>query len=391
MGKIKFLILPNILSILFSTVFLFSNAFAQDSASFKLPFEFAGNHIYLPVKINDSETVWMMFDTGASQTFIDVDKAKELKLQISDGAIKNTTLKFQTFKVENQDLQLTRLGFGSNDGHSIDGLLGYDFIKRFVVEIDYQKRIITFHSPANFKRSKIFTEVPLTMLEDDSGGKVPLASVKIGDKIEGKLIVDTGVRSVATFNMPFVNNNNLLKLVPKTIDQIVGGGATVRVAQFLHGRLPKMEFGGFLIKDSVVGFSQATDGVTSISDFGGIIGGGILRRFKVIFDYSKEKLYLEPNKDFSSAYKYDATGTYVISEGNDYKTFRVRQVISPSPGSDADLRENDIILMINKKATSNLTLDKLRELFKQENKIFKLKIKRKEGIFELRMKTRKLL
>ena len=386
-----FLIQMKFFLVLLIVLFLFSNSSAQDSASFKLPFEFVGNHIYLPVKINDSETVWMMFDTGASQTFIDADSAKNLKLQISDGVIKNTTLKFQTFKVEKQNLQLTRLGFGSNDGHPIDGLLGYDFIKRFVVEIDYQKRIITFHNPANFKRSKTFTEVPLTMLEDDSGGKVPLASVKIADKIEGKLIVDTGVRSVATFNTPFVNNNNLLKLVPKTIDQIVGGGAMVRVAQFLHGRLPEMEFAGFLIKKSVVGFSQATVGITSISDFDGIIGGEILRRFKVIFDYSREKLYLEPNKDFSTAFKYDVTGTYVIAEGNDYKTFRVRQVIPSTPSSDADLRENDIILTINKTAASSLTLDKLRELFKQENKIFKLKIKRKEELFELILKTRKLI
>lgn len=358
----------------------------------QIPFEFAGNHIYLPVKINNSETVWMMFDTGASQTFIDAEKAKSFKLEFSkEGLVKEIILNFQNFKVEKQNLQLTRLGFGSNDGHPIDGLLGYDFIKRFAVEIDYRKRIIIFHNPANFKPFKTFTEVPLTMLEDDSGGKVPLATVKIANKFEGKLIVDTGARSVATFNTPFVNNNNLLKLVPKTIDQIIGGGATVKVAQFLHGRLPKMEFGGFVINDSVVGFSQATDGITSISDFDGVIGGEILRRFRVIFDYSREKLFLEPNKDFKSAYKHDATGTFIIAEGNDYKTFRVRQVIPLSPASEADLREDDIILAVNNKSANSLTLDKLREIFKEENQVIKVKIKRRDQVLEMKLKTRRLI
>jgi hypothetical protein len=42
-------------------------------------------------------------------------------------------------------------------------------------------------------------------------------------------------------------------------------------------------------------FSLATDGLLASEEFEGNIGSDVLRRFKVIFDYSRRVMILEPS------------------------------------------------------------------------------------------------
>ncbi len=147
-------------------------------------------------------------------------------------SIKSASLSFPGVKLLNQNFSLQRLGFWIYNGHAADGLLGFDFISRFVIEIDYVTNTISLHEPNSFKYSGSGEIVPLTLLEDDSGGKVPLVQVKITQQgraaIEGKFIADTAVRSAISFNTPFVDANKLLQSAQKTIQVPLGGGAMVR-------------------------------------------------------------------------------------------------------------------------------------------------------------------
>ena len=56
-----------------------------------------------------------------------------------------------------------------------------------------------------------------------------------------------------------------------------------------------------------------------------------------------------------------------------------------------DNKRSDLSIFRENMPANSLTLDKLREFFKQENKGFKLKIRRGEEVLELNLKTRKLL
>ncbi len=79
-------------------------------------------------------------------------------------------------------------------------------------------------------------------------------------------------------------------------------------------------------------------------------------------------MILEPNRDISNPEEYDMSGMLLIDEGTDFKTFKVKRVIDNSPATLAGLREGDIISAVDGKPTSNLTLEQLRQMFKQKGR-----------------------
>src|SRR5207237_892827 len=106
----------------------------------------------------------------------------------------------------------------------------------------------------------------------------------------------------------------------------------------------------------ITNFSTAKAGILAQSDMAGIIGGEILRRFTVIFDYPRKQLILEPNARFAEPYDFDMSGLMVTAHGDDLKTFRVHHVISPSPAYDSGLRVGDVITAIDGQPAADLSL-----------------------------------
>jgi hypothetical protein len=290
----------------------------------------------------------------------------------------------------NQDFLSRTLAFSAYDGHKIDGMLGYDFINRLVIEIDYVARTVNLYEPQNYKYSGSGEIMPLIMLEDDSGGKVPLVRVRIMPpgraSIEGKLIADLAVRAAIVFNTPFVEANKLLRPPQKTIQAVLGAGAMLRESRQPIGRLPNIQFGHFMIQNPLAIFFQDKQGVLASPEFDGVIGSEILRRFKVIFDYSRQQMILEPNRYFSEAYEHDMAGMLLVFE----KTgFRVKQVIEDSPATSAGLREGDLVTAVNGRST--LTLEDLRQMFMRKGRSYRLSFKRDDKTMQTRIRLTRLI
>ena len=233
------------------------------------------------------------------------------------------------------------------------------------------------------------------MLEDDSGGKVPLVRARImqpgRDPIEGKFIADTGVRVALSFNSPFVEENKLLQSTQKTIQAPLGGGSMVRESKQPVGRVPNLQLGSFTFKNPVAIFFLDKKGVLASPEFDGVIGGEILRRFKVVFDYSRQQMILEPNRHFSAPDEYDMSGALMIAEGNDFKTLKVRHLIEDSPATAAGLREGDVITAVNGTLASKLSLEQLRRMFKKDGQSYLLSIKRGDERMQIRIRLRRLI
>lgn len=361
----------------------------------RIPFEFVGNHVYVRARVNGSGPFRFLFDTGATASYFDAARAKALGLAAAGSVVKGVSLELPGVRLRDQSFTLQSVTLGAYDGQEVDGLLGYDFISRFVVEIDYLNRTLGLHEPAGYRYSGRGEVIPLTMLEDDSGGKVPLVRVEVRQAgrgaVRGNFIADTGVRSAVSFNTPFGEANQLLRFAGKTIQAPLGGGSMVRESRQAVGRVPALRLGRFTIRNPIAIFFRDRGGVLASPEFDGVIGGEILRRFKVVYDYSRRRMILEPNRHLAEPEEYDMSGMLIAAEGRDLRTFRVRQLIEGSPAALTGLRAGDIITAVNGRPASSLTLERLRRMFKRRGRSYRLGVARGGREFQTNIKLKRLI
>jgi hypothetical protein len=365
-------------------------AHASALAISETAFEFRTNRIFLPVSINEFPPVSLMLDTGAPQSRVAFEK---LGLQPETKLIAGATLTLPGLKLSDQTLLAEPAGTGAYDGFLIEGLLGYDFIRRFVIDIDYVACRIRLYDPGEYRYSGTGNVVALIDLDEV---KVPLIRAKIRQRgrapIEGNFIVDTGARVSLSLNTPFVEDHKLLSYSPASIETVVGGGAgPIREARQRVSRIQSLELGRLRIDNLVVGFSQDKTGLLASRDFEGIIGGEFLQRFRVILDYSRRRMILEPNTHFADPYEFDMTGMFLVAEGKSFKTFKVLHTIENSPATEAGIRKGDMILSINGKPAARFTLDEVRGLFRRLGQAYTLTLKRGEATLRVEIKPRRLI
>ena len=353
-----------------------------------IPFEIASNHIYLKGTFDGGER-WFLFDTGASASYIASQRCSKETPRFSGalviGAVAIPTQSFNCWRVSD-------LGF---DGHALDGLLGYDFISRYVVEIDYQKRLLSLHDPAGYTYGGTALPTKLTLIEDDSGGKIPLATVGLmgsdGRRYEGPFIVDTGARTTLTLGDRFAQRSGLTADSGGAVRVLVGGGSLVREARMAVRRAAAADFAGQSFTHPVITVSEDKTGILAAPEFDGVVGGELLRRFRVVFDYSRSVMFLTPTADALAPFEYDMSGTFVSGDGADFHTFTIRDILSASPASDAGLKVDDVIAAIDGVPAQEMSLEDLRARFRLEDRLYSVTVRRAGRTFEVRLRTRRIV
>jgi C-terminal processing protease CtpA/Prc len=122
-----------------------------------------------------------------------------------------------------------------------------------------------------------------------------------------------------------------------------------------------------------------------------LIGSEVLRRFKVVVDYARRRLILERNSDFEEPSEYDMSGVSFRAYGNDFRTFRVYQVLDDSPAAKAGLRVDDVLAAIDGVPASRLTLEQILQMLKVDGCEYELGIKRGGEMRSVKIKTRRLI
>lgn len=288
--------------------------FTSGNSALNIPLEIDNNIILMKVSVNGSQPFRFIFDTGASHTILHSRRGAELGLkpeeQVSGtatgGAIEGSltsgvSLKVAGAEVSNQQIGL--IDFPVPPGFEFDGVIGYDFIKEFVIEIDYLNKIMSLHEPRAYLYRGRGEVVPLLL--DDR--RIPLVYATIvppaGAQLNAVLGVDTGADRAFIFNHPFVKKHGLVAAMTD-IKESSGRGAGGE-QQIVVGRAKAARLGRFVFTNPTVGLVRdpERDGATKEGD--GVIGGEIFRRFKVIIDYSRRQMILEPNKNFNDPYPVD--------------------------------------------------------------------------------------
>ncbi len=355
--------------------------FAKGTEARDIPFELVNNHIYVPVQVNGSRKLWFIFDSGAEMSCINDRVAKELGVNtsgdlegrgvgeksVSVALAQGLTYELPGVTVANQIAAVIPFAqLEPIEGRAIDGVLGYDFLSRFVVEIRYDRNSISLYEPSTFAYHG--QAAPISFELEGSLPIVPLEVTVAGcPPLKGRFLMDTGMRSAISISSPTVRANNLMACVTKSIEVQryggVGGQSKANVS-----RASSVVIGGQTIKNLVVELSLDTLGAAASTQQNGSFGGEILRRFAVTFDYRKHELYLEPNGNLSDPDEYTMVGLQLGLGENMKDEIRIMSVIPTSPADKAGLQVGDIIQSLDGKALAGLKLREVYDLLKGEPK-----------------------
>lgn len=357
--------------------------------SSKIPFEIYSNLIVLKVKINNSDTLNFILDTGVS-SFIITDQtiAEKLgliytrKVRINGAGTETNIDAFvsvghsieiaNSIKADRQNLVVLSediLKLSEFMGVPVHGIFGHDLFDRFVVKIDFASRFIYLFENEKFKIKKSYGDVyPLIVtqskpyfeaLEIAQAGKEP---AKL------RLVIDTGAGHALMLN---TQDNSPIILPDKVLRANLGRGLNGNINGHI-GRINKFKIGRFEFNNVLasfpdsLAFSMKFD--ENLISRQGSIGGEFLRRFTLTFNYKEGYLILKPLKSkYRETFEHDMSGLEVRVRGDQFDEYIITYVTPSSQAEKAGIQEGDQIVFLNNKHFKDLNINDIyRTLSKKE-------------------------
>lgn len=333
-----------------------------------IPFRLVNNHIYLQVRLN-GRPYELLFDTGGMNV-ITPTVARELGLA-SEGKLQargvgEKTVEASLTTVNRMDVGGAFLGnqrfvvlplesFSDVEGEPITGIVGYEIFKRFVVVTDYENSRVTLIEPEGFAYRGTGTRVEMKLND-----RIPEVAGTI-DGLAGQFTLDTGARNTLTLSTPFVEKNGLIARYRPQVAAVTGWGVGGPSRGWL-ARAKTFAIGGAAVDAPVVELSTQKGGAHTDTYVAGNVGAGVLKKFNIVWDYSRHQLFFEKNKNHGERDVHDRAGFWA---NVDRDAFLVVDVTPGSPSAEAGLKTGDRILTANgKRAVSERSLPDLRLLKK---------------------------
>lgn len=342
----------------------------ENAANVELPFRLVNNHIYTDVYINGKGPLRFMLDTGGLN-LLTRSAAERLGIE-AEGAIKASGTGEKTLDVGVANVETVSLGdldiqkqmffvadlseLQDVEGVPFDGLVGFEVFRRFVVRIGYSDNRMQLFRPDGFAYAGSGTRIPIRLSD-----RTPQTDGSV-DGVPGVFSIDTGSRSSLDLHGPFVRQHNLVERYCPCAETItgwgVGGPVRGRVA-----RIGQLKLGEQEIDDVGVELTLQESGAYADSNLAGNVGGAVLKRFNVIFDYSRNEMILEPHAGTSTPDNIDKSGIWINRDG---EKLVVVAVAAGSAADTAGMHEGDHIVSVDGKTASNIDLSTLRQRLRDE-------------------------
>ena len=360
-----------------------------------IPFRLSGSHIFIEIRINESRPLHFIFDTGASTTVVSQRKAKKLSLA-SDGFTpvrskqgpslayysRNNQLWMGSLaleKVRVVHLPLTHLEEAL--GKSVDGIIGHDLLKHYVVQVNYDTRTIDLYDPQSFAPPLGYYAYPFEII---SGRPYIEGALMLhdGDTLRGRFQVDNGSGASITLYSPTVEKYELTEKIGRT-RTVYTMGFTGIVDRNYAGRLKSFDLGWCQMTNVPIRLNRSMYYKKAFRDGIGHIGNKLLKRFNIVFDYARGVSYWKPNESFSQEFKAAYSGLVLKSDPQEEKVI-IRHVFDDSPAADAGFTENDEIVMVDEVRTVGRPSEEVNNLLVQKRIPIQVVVRRNDQFKTLR-------
>ena len=373
-----------------------------------IPFEIYNNLIVIDVLLNGSLPLKFVLDTGVRTTVLTEKTLTDVlnltyarKITIPGAGGKKLV---DAFVVNNVSLDIGKI---HGNGHAllvletdllqlknylgvpVHGILGYELFSRFVVDLNYDRKTITFHNPATFKTRGKFVEIPISV-EDTKPYMEANFIIRGSEPLKGKFMMDTG----ASHTMMLDGRSSDEIYVPEpSIKTTLGRGLAGNIFGEV-ARLDKMWVDKYVFEGVIATFPDPDTYEISLDDNfrNGTFGGGMMSRFRIIFDFVHSKLYVRRASGYRKPFEYNLSGLIIKAKGVYLREYEIDNVREHSAAEKAGLKAGDEIKKINGVITAEHTLEEVMGMLSYKaNKNVKLAIRRQGHLIHIKYKLTRLI
>jgi len=95
----------------------------------------------------------------------------------------------------------------------------------------------------------------------------------------------------------------------------------------------------------------------------GSIGGEILSRFNVIFNFPEEKIHLRKNHSYKKKFYYNLSGVTLKAKGSSLRKFEITDIRENSTAEKSGLKLGDLVISVNGLPSAELDLNSVNGFF----------------------------
>lgn len=298
--------------------------FSQNKNKIVIPFQLLNNSIIVQPRVNDVQ-LNLILDTGSGYNILFAFPEKDSiaffntsKIKITGPGMdepidayisKSNKIEFKSISSKKLDVILMledEYSFTTSIGIPIHGILGADFFMDNIVEIQYDtRRVIVYRKETKRIKNKILNYKQLPFVLKAKKPYIPVDITIEEKKIENlEFLVDTGLSDgLWIFEKELKIKNK--KYIDDYLGSGIGGSVYGKRVRFKNINFSEFEFNAPIISmpDSL---SFLKKNILNQRD--GSVGGEILKRFNVVFDYGKQIMYLDKNSNFNNKFYYNIAG-----------------------------------------------------------------------------------
>ena len=376
----------------------------------EIPFELHANLVVIPIKLNASDTLRFLVDTGLGTTLltdslafqklglksirkidllglgeekpIEAQVLIDVKIQVGQASASHQNLIY---------VSSNQLNLSDYVGTKIQGVLGYELFANAVVTIDYARQRLILRRAKQYHYSKRKgARFPLEMVDNKPYIRAAQITSDQHIPLANRLLLDSGAGHVLFLDGNAVDSS-MFHYSTKRV--YLGKGLNGAILGN-WGRVPQLSLGPWTWAQvpAAFTFAQSTQQKINYADLHGSLGGEFLRRFIVTFHYLDQYVVLKPiARQWKRQFDLGMSGLSFRAQGSTYQQFIVETIQANSPAEEAGIQVGDELWFINGMRASEYRLgDIYRMLRKKEGKKMELIIKRDQNFHMISFTLRAL-